>query len=321
MTQRCRCAFTLVELLVVITIIVILLALLAPALDQAIYQAELTVCAANQRGVASGAVTYAMDYRRSYPHRPGVFPEGGWTRSWRDTSIVALPPFGPEPDGYDDRPVLRGYMSINKHLVCPLTRPLDLANSVANTEACYQLWFGFRFRGQNNVELPGMLKMGDRLVWQTTNFASPGGMEVLKFNLLASDLMDVAGPNDVMAAHPDRDGNMVLRWFQDTDFNTAFGLGDNQSADTTGTGGPGAAAGGARFTFTRWHYNGNLTPRAIGSVDRNFAHQDLSVSRITDITLQEMTDEEHGERRGLARIPIFSGGNGWPVQYTNLPRE
>lgn len=39
-------AFTLIELLVVITIIVVLLALLVPALDKAIYQAQLSVCAA-----------------------------------------------------------------------------------------------------------------------------------------------------------------------------------------------------------------------------------------------------------------------------------
>src|SRR5438876_557647 len=50
-----RAAFTLIELLVVVTIIVVLLALLTPALDRAIYQAELTVCAANQHTVGAGA--------------------------------------------------------------------------------------------------------------------------------------------------------------------------------------------------------------------------------------------------------------------------
>src|ERR1041385_7046662 len=43
-------AFTLIELLVVVTIIVVLLALLTPALDRAIYRAELLRCGANQKG-------------------------------------------------------------------------------------------------------------------------------------------------------------------------------------------------------------------------------------------------------------------------------
>src|ERR1043165_1931025 len=52
-------AFTLIELLVVITIIVVLLALLTPALDKAMYQAELAVCGANLRAIANGAIPYA----------------------------------------------------------------------------------------------------------------------------------------------------------------------------------------------------------------------------------------------------------------------
>ena len=66
-------AFTLIELLVVITVIVILLALLAPALDQAIYQAELAVCGSKLRAVATSALSYAVESKRHFPHRPGAF--------------------------------------------------------------------------------------------------------------------------------------------------------------------------------------------------------------------------------------------------------
>src|SRR5688572_20534128 len=62
-------AFTLIELLVVITIIVVLLALLTPALDKAIYAAELAVCGAQMRGVAQSTIAYAMEYERTYPNR------------------------------------------------------------------------------------------------------------------------------------------------------------------------------------------------------------------------------------------------------------
>ena len=61
-------AFTLIELLVVITIIVVLLSILVPALDKAIYRAELVRCAGgNLKVMASGVTTYAMENKRYYP--------------------------------------------------------------------------------------------------------------------------------------------------------------------------------------------------------------------------------------------------------------
>src|SRR5688572_26873229 len=76
-------AFTLIELLVVITIIVVLLSLLTPALDKAIYQAELAVCGANIKGAYGAITTYAMDNKRRYPHRPEL-DKDGW-----DVSVLA----------------------------------------------------------------------------------------------------------------------------------------------------------------------------------------------------------------------------------------
>ena len=72
-------AFTLVELLIVITLIVLLLALLTPALDKAVEQAQLTVCSSKLHAVASGALTYAMDHKRRYPYRDGMHnPDVNW---------------------------------------------------------------------------------------------------------------------------------------------------------------------------------------------------------------------------------------------------
>jgi prepilin-type N-terminal cleavage/methylation domain-containing protein len=52
-------AFTLVELLVVVSIITILLAMLLPAMESAVAEAHKAKCAANQRTIAAGAVAYA----------------------------------------------------------------------------------------------------------------------------------------------------------------------------------------------------------------------------------------------------------------------
>jgi prepilin-type N-terminal cleavage/methylation domain-containing protein len=55
--------FTIVELLVVITIIVVLLALLMPGLDRAIYQAELAVCGSRLKSLGAAVSTYAPTRR------------------------------------------------------------------------------------------------------------------------------------------------------------------------------------------------------------------------------------------------------------------
>jgi hypothetical protein len=139
--------FTLVELLVLITIIVVLLAMLAPALDRAIYAAELVSCAAQQDGIASGAMLYAMNHKRRYPHRAGTSE----STSGHYFSMYITLPFNPQHNpgnatGYDDRPLLRPYMSINAMLDPMAPAPVDLNNSAADSFICtsYSLWFGWK---------------------------------------------------------------------------------------------------------------------------------------------------------------------------------
>src|SRR5687768_11325683 len=100
-------AFTLIELLVVVTIIVVLLALLTPALDQAIYQAELTVCQAGEHAGAVSVIAYAAANSRRYPDR--VLPELG------QPAMVVY-----DGGSYDDRTNLAKAMSLNGMLNCPL---------------------------------------------------------------------------------------------------------------------------------------------------------------------------------------------------------
>lgn len=69
--------FSLVELLVVVTIIVILLALLAPAMDRAVEQAQRTVCSSNLHATGGAMLQYAMANKTRLPDgQPAFYRDG-----------------------------------------------------------------------------------------------------------------------------------------------------------------------------------------------------------------------------------------------------
>lgn len=182
-------AFTLVELLVVITIIVILLALLAPALDRAVYAAELAVCGTNQHGIVAGLHAYAHDNRRFYPPRPVA-------RARRDRPTMIAAAFY-AVSRTDDRSYLRPYISINKQLQCPLTGRIDMDGADLDTSvlATYALWYSFYW--ETGID-KAMFKLGDRFTYA----GEP-------YSLLVSDWDgNYTGNNSTVSTHQDRDGVM-----------------------------------------------------------------------------------------------------------------
>jgi prepilin-type N-terminal cleavage/methylation domain-containing protein/prepilin-type processing-associated H-X9-DG protein len=261
-------AFTLVELLVVITIIVVLLALLVPALDRAIYQAELVVCASNVRNIALTVTRYALDHRRTYPRRAGI-----GSPFWQPQDLnLAGHPLEFEPT--DERTKLRPYMSLNKDLNCPLTAWIDIEGSRSSSwiQVPYALWFGWRFTGEGGGE--GMDRIGSRMEYFEHGFS-----------VLASD-HEVISEKDRWGhgAHPDiNDGKWV---------NVALQDGSHVGAPAVGA--PHALEG----TLSRWSGQHDRGP-----IDMNFAFQDGSVERLVGVRW----DETRGESGRMARVPYVSG--------------
>lgn len=262
-------AFTLIELLVVVTIIVVLLALLVPAMDKAIYSAEMAVCATQTRNIAQGALSYAFDNKRYYPVR----------------GTVTNPP--PNPLGsqpvdvafsigattyFDDRPKLDGYLAMGSsgHLICPMTGRIDIAGSDTNTwiMSTYALYFGWSFINADNaaVQNKGMSKVGDRFVWKPAG----AGAKVERFNVLACD-DDLYAAENGFGTHPDN-----LGW---TNF-----VSQDSGID------------GYKVTLSRWQ-----GPSIRGNFDLNFAVDDGSVSRINEVGYQR---ESQGTAAAGQVVPV-----------------
>ena len=186
--------FTLVELLVVVTIAVLLLALLAPALDQAVYQAELAVCAANLKAIGSGAASYTLDNDRTYPHRFGRAT--AWPPYYLFTRV-----------NQDERKMIRSYFPLNATLNDPLSRAVDIAGSrsdpLSDVYLGYSLWYGWQYTVDGARE-KGMLRLGDRWEW-----ADDG------FSILAGDTAGLSVPNWGHGSHPDGKGVWFNEVWQD----------------------------------------------------------------------------------------------------------
>jgi prepilin-type N-terminal cleavage/methylation domain-containing protein len=299
--------FTLVELLVVITIIVVLLALLTPALDRAIYQAELAVCGAQIKAVAGGLTVYAMDHKRRYVDRGS---NEGWdvntlAQGMASTAVTALGPAGAQAG--DLRPQLRRYVTINKHLVDPFAEPVDLEAGIPGSivYGSYHLLAGWRYSNSpnafNGMQLPtnsGMLRMGDRLTF--------GGFG---YSTLAADADHFNLNEYAMASHPDDAGMLVSRVLQNQEL-------------VTGAASPAPTA--TSMTVSWWDrpfFATGYPPR--GLIDRNVGFTDGSVERFDRVAAPATNGIVHEPER-FANLPWSHDGGGsgdWPNYGIQIPRR
>jgi prepilin-type N-terminal cleavage/methylation domain-containing protein len=245
-------AFTLIELLVVITIIVVLLAMLTPALDRALYSAEMAICGANQKGIATGAIQYASGNGRKYPYRPNIVSDNGWQRP----NCVSHP-------GLDDD---RRYLSPTigmKSLLDPFAGEIDISASAADASAFsnYELWFGMRYKAQGGQ---GMLRIGDRFTWNENSTPA----KEHRFNVLVSCEEKSDSGNGQCNAHPDSNGVTKFYTAQNSATSDGWGYG-NTTTD-------------GKYTLSRWVA---FAPR--GVFDLNYAFDDNSVQRFDEVLMGE----------------------------------
>jgi prepilin-type N-terminal cleavage/methylation domain-containing protein len=140
--RSANAGFTLVELLVVISIISMLVALLLPALAGAQRQARATACLTTMRGLAQAAFTYQADYKEIMPG-PSTFDNGtnptaynGFTAGFGWKALATV------DSTYSTTTPASGYLDRNMLLTCP---------GRANSKGCRNAFDGsnglFQFGG------------------------------------------------------------------------------------------------------------------------------------------------------------------------------
>jgi len=286
--------FTLVELLVVVTIIVILLSLLAPAMSQAVYQAQLLQCMTNRRLLATSSHAYAMDNKRSYPDRdlptqPNVYlgiQAHKLTHVYDTQSGVG---------SFDLRPMLRPYVSINKVFNDVFVDPADFDKDDATggsketthlyTSTFY--WAGWQYTGSRGGT--GLKKLGGHFTFRAS---TPEGLQERRYTLLAGDMDTREG--SAYASHPD---HMYLQPLKVQDAPFPFG---------------------GMVTASDWRRGANSDSMAPAAphrdpLDLNFAYEDGSVNGLRRVLYA--SDER------TALIPNFNFTSGDMPGLNQVPRQ
>jgi prepilin-type N-terminal cleavage/methylation domain-containing protein len=301
--------FTLVELLVVVTIIVILLAILVPALTQAMYHGNLTACSANLNAVAKGAIQYAMQNKQMWPYRTaisgqplvgGTLAYEGPVKPWlqNDATYKFRRVHNLKEDGNDDRPLLGQYMPL-KAFLDPLCgageidvsdpRPDDPEHVLAD----YAILFGMNYL--DSWKNSWQRKMGTRL--------NAAGHE--KSTLVADFSATYLPLRYTSSSHQDKEGKATLQVrnrtnsnYLDAKWNTPlWSLEEGHAADS------------------------NFKSEYKGYIDFNEAFWDGSVVRYPNIRWDEWKwDTSKGFTHQFTQFPLQADGK-WREQLIQLKNE
>lgn len=264
-----------------------LLSLLVPAMDKAMYQANLAACGSNLKGIASSVSAYAVASRQSYPDRNQN------VNTQKQPHNLAL-----NANTADDRLALEGYVETDL-LVDPLCEKVNLARGETHPNsavfASYNLYFGYGYNGNG-----GMRKIGEKVTY-TNNSASPP--RTYRFTVIAAD-QDVILSTLAWAhsSHPDADGIMHNRYFQD------------QPDNDRSIGGVGILA--PQMVLSWWESPRN---HRRGPIEMNTAFADGSVTRYNGVEWDAGHPQEPSDER-MVGVPEFSDGVNYPGWWITLPR-
>jgi prepilin-type N-terminal cleavage/methylation domain-containing protein len=212
--------FSLVELLVVISILAILMSLLSPALKNAIYKAEMLQCQNNLKGIGLSLTFYADDYDDYYPSMNNSEDGGNQTSIGGLQTFIpfktdgnaaffnaTLPYFLRENEVRKNGPSFNGFESA---FACPQVAPAGAIDDPTvpwsySTVRGYsmptyytglvpfQLFWSVRAHDGYDKPMQTMRKIGERWKWDTVNAknysSGPTGSWELEYNILASDVL------------------------------------------------------------------------------------------------------------------------------------
>ena len=276
--------FTLVELLVVVAIITVLLAMLTPALEKAIYQAELVQCSGNIKALTNAGVLYAHANRRYYPAAQQPRVRGG---DQPNLMGIANQP------AKDLRPLFQAdSLAWEKLLVCPLAGKINLSYEANDAEtevySNYYIYFGWQYAIDRDKTVGGrtMSKLGDR--FESTD--NTGSDVTREFRVLVADqFLEHNLTANTQSSHPDRGGRQFLVLIQ----NAA----EKPNLEFSGVG-----VGGQKVTFSEWRA-ARRSP-----VDVNYGMDDGAVLRVDaepfDSRLQSAQPRRHRTDNGFGmRLP------------------